>query len=159
MQLSAYTSDDDGEIEYISSSPSSPSHQCLAMLPPLPPASNEIEPDASQKARCKQHVVSTRPGEMVIGAYPFLIHVEEHTPWEFSSCHGSLLLHVHNCEDHSLNQDDLCRPCQALLSNDKFMKVLAWGQDGIQDHTCNTCHMCLPDVGSLEIEVGTERSL
>ena len=135
MQLSANTSDDDSEIEYISSSPSSPSHRRLATLPPLPPASNEVEPDASQKARCKQHVVSARPGKTAIGVYPFLLHIEEHTPWEFSSCHRSLLLHACDCEDHSLDQDGLCRPCQALLSNDKFLKVLAQAQDSVQDHT------------------------
>ncbi|KAH8977971.1 hypothetical protein EDB86DRAFT_3237290 [Lactarius hatsudake] len=72
---------------------------------------------------------------MTIGTYPFLLHIEEHTPWEFSSHHGSLLLRTRKCKDQDLNQDGLCRPCQALLSNDKFMKVLARVQDGVQDHT------------------------
>ena len=76
MHLSADSSDDDSEIEYIGSSPPSPSHRRLAAL--LPPVSNEAEHvDASQKAKCKQHVVSARPGQMAIGTYPFLLHVEE----------------------------------------------------------------------------------
>ena len=72
---------------------------------------------------------------MAIGAYLFLLHVEEDTPWEFSSCRGTLLLHARSCEDRDLDQDGLCKLCQALLSNDRFLKVLARVQDGVHDHT------------------------
>ena len=136
VRPSANTYDDDSEIEYIGSAPSSPSRQHLALFPPKPPVSNEVEClGTSQNARCKQHVVSTKPGQSAIGAYPFLLHVEEHTPWEFSSYCRSLLLHARECEDRGLDKDGLCKPCRALLSNDKFVKVLARAQDGVQDYT------------------------
>jgi hypothetical protein len=59
----------------------------------------------TQKAMCKQHLVSAPPGQTGIGTYPFLLHVEEHTPWEFSSRYGSLILHAQKCENRSLNKD------------------------------------------------------
>ena len=105
-------------------------------MPPEPPVSNEVEYlGTSQKARCKKHVVSVKSGQTAIGVYPFLLHVEGHTLWEFSSYCGLLLLHVHKCEDRGLDKDGLCKLCQALLSNGKFMKVLARAQDGVQENT------------------------
>ena len=136
MQPSANTSESSSEIEYIGSSPPSPSHRRFAALPPEPPVSNKVKYlGTSQKARCKKHVVSVKSGQTAIGAYPFLLHVEEHTLWEFSSYRGSLLLHAHECEDRGLDKDGLCKPCWALLFNDKFMKVLARAQDGVQENT------------------------
>src|ERR1700761_2878725 len=58
-----------------------------------------------------------------------------------STLHESFLCAVNTfycmfvTEDHSLDQDDLCKPCWALHSNDRFMKVLVQAQDSIQDHT------------------------
>ncbi|KAH8995049.1 hypothetical protein EDB86DRAFT_2804872 [Lactarius hatsudake] len=135
-QLSVNTSEDDDGIEYVGGLPSSSSCQRPSPLLPQLPVSPDIEYlGASKKAKCTQHIMSVKPGQTAIGTYPFLLHIEEHTPWEFSSHHGSLLLRARKCEDQDLNQDGLCRPCQALLSNDKFMKVLARAQDGVQDHT------------------------
>ncbi|KAF8263204.1 hypothetical protein EI94DRAFT_1773013 [Lactarius quietus] len=54
-----------------------------------------------------QHEISVLPGQMAVGAYPFLLHVEEHVPWEFSSRHSSLL----------------------------FRKVLAHMQEGARENT------------------------
>ncbi|KAI9430614.1 hypothetical protein H4582DRAFT_1793529, partial [Lactarius indigo] len=67
--------------------------------------------------------VSVPPGQTAIGAYPFMLHIEEHTPWKFAFRRGSLLLHAHSCEDRSLDKGGLCRPCRSLLSNDKFRKI------------------------------------
>ena len=45
------------------------------------------------------------------------------------------LLHTHECKDCDLEKNSLCKPCQALLSNNKFVQVLACAQDSIQDYT------------------------
>ena len=111
---SANTGDEDEEIEYIGTSPSS-----------------AVKDVVTQKALCKRHLVSAPPGQIAIGAYPFLLHVEEHTPWEFSSHNGSLILHARQCENRSLDKNGLCQPCQALLSNQKFKNVLARIEDGV----------------------------
>jgi hypothetical protein len=108
------TGDDDDDIEYIRTSP---------------------QHSKSQKLRCTQHVVNTPPGQTGISAYPFLLHIEKHTPWEFSSCHGSLLLHARRCENHNLDEHGLCQPCQALLSNTKFRNILARIEDSVNENT------------------------
>ncbi|KAF8267318.1 hypothetical protein EI94DRAFT_1801802 [Lactarius quietus] len=78
--------------------PSSPSiKDAIAPVhrPPMPKSVNNAidRPAIPKKVQCKQHVVSAPPGQTGIGAYPFLLHTKEHTPWEFSSHCGSLLLH------------------------------------------------------------------
>ncbi|KAH9003694.1 hypothetical protein EDB86DRAFT_2798425 [Lactarius hatsudake] len=105
---SANTNDDDDDIKYIGTLP-------------------------SQEARCKQHVVSAPHGQTGIGTYPFLLHVEEHTPWEFSSYCGTLLLHARKCENRDLDENGLCQPCRALLSNLKFKKVLDRIENGVNE--------------------------
>lgn len=70
-----------------------------------------------------------------IGTYPFLLHIEEHTPWEFSSHCGTLLLCARKCEDQNFDENGLCKPCQALLTNEKFKKVLEQIQVGVNEHT------------------------
>jgi hypothetical protein len=64
-----------------------------------------------------------------------MLHIEEHTPWEFASHQGSLLLHACNCEDCNLDNNGLCWPCQSLLSNDWFKKILAHMQEGVCEYT------------------------
>jgi hypothetical protein len=111
--------DDDGDIECIGSS-------CFSDTIPDPvPPPCRIAQKARCLVQCKQHLVSAPPGKTVISAYPFLLHVEEHTPWEFSSHGGSLLLCAHDCKNHNLDKCGLCQPCQTLLSNTKFRNVLA----------------------------------
>ncbi|KAH9024681.1 hypothetical protein EDB85DRAFT_1870012 [Lactarius pseudohatsudake] len=85
--------------------------------------------------KCRQHTVSFTPGQTAIGTYPFLLHTEEHTPWEFSSRCSSLLLRARKCEDQNLDENGLCKPCQALLTNERFRKVLGRVQDGVNGHT------------------------
>jgi hypothetical protein len=120
--------DDDLEIEYIGTS-----HVSETITDPVPPPHQITIHPSPQKARCKQHVVSAPPGQTVIGAYPFLLHVEEHTPWEFSSDGGSLLLRARNCENRNLDKHGLCRPCQTLQSNTKFRNVLARIENGVNE--------------------------
>ncbi|KAI9433400.1 hypothetical protein H4582DRAFT_1819930 [Lactarius indigo] len=105
--------DDDSDIEYIGGFP----------------LSTEI------RARCKQHIVSAPSGKTGIGAYPFLLHIEEHMPWEFSSRCGTLLLRARKCENRGLDEHGLCKPCQALLSNMKFRKILARVEEGVNEYT------------------------
>ncbi|KAH9011422.1 hypothetical protein EDB83DRAFT_2322203 [Lactarius deliciosus] len=128
---SANTNDDDDDIEYIGTLPSSdsaPQFPTLSspsiVVPGLPVNNRQGVSKARQEVRCKQHVVSAPHGQTGIGAYPFLLHVEEHTPWEFSSYCGTLLLHARKCENRDLDENGLCQPCRALLSNLKFKKVL-----------------------------------
>ncbi|KAF8262083.1 hypothetical protein EI94DRAFT_1773276 [Lactarius quietus] len=92
-------------------------------------------PAIPKKVQCKQHVVSAPPGQTGIGAYPFLLHTKEHTPWEFSSHCGSLLLHARKCKNRNLDKDGLCEPCRALLSNTKFRNVLSRIEDGVNENT------------------------
>ena len=81
VQPLANSCDDNSEIGYIGSTLSSLSCQHLVLFPPKLPVLNEVEYlSALQNARCKQHVISTKPGQMAIGAYLFLLHIEEHTP-------------------------------------------------------------------------------
>lgn len=61
-----------------------------------------------------------------------MLHVKEHVPWEFASRCGSLLLRARSCDDRCLDQDGLCQPCQNLTSNDKFRKLLARMQEGVE---------------------------
>ncbi|KAH9005732.1 hypothetical protein EDB86DRAFT_2795608 [Lactarius hatsudake] len=110
---SVNTGDDDDDIEYIGTSPS-----CV-----------------SKKLQCKRHVVNPPPGQTGIGAYPFLLHIEEHTAWEFSSCSGTLLLHACRCENRNLNERGLCQPCDMLLSNTKFRNVLVRIENGVNENT------------------------
>ena len=110
------TGDGDDDIEYIGTSP-------------------EAQQSKSQKLRCMQHVVNAPPGQTGIGAYPFLLHVEKHTPWEFCSRQGSLLLYARRCENRNLDERGLCQPCQALLSNTKFKNILARIENGVNENT------------------------
>ena len=88
-----------------------------------------------KRETCKQHLVSALSGQTAIGAYPFMLHIEEHIPWEFASRRGALLLHARTCEDRRLDKDGLCQPCRSLLSNDRFKKVLARMQEGVHEYT------------------------
>jgi hypothetical protein len=45
------------------------------------------------------------------------------------------MLHARKCEDRNLDENGLCKPCQALQSNERFKKVLARVQDGVNGHT------------------------
>ncbi|KAH8987060.1 hypothetical protein EDB92DRAFT_2090923 [Lactarius akahatsu] len=81
------------------------------------------------------HIVSAPPGKTGIGAYPFLLHIEEHMPWEFSSLGGTLLLRACKCENRGLDKHGLCKPCRALLSNIKFRKILARVEEGVNEYT------------------------
>ncbi len=136
--LSVNPSDNENDIECVRSPPPSPTHQSLpTSWPPLPASeSPEIEClGVSQRTQCKQHTISFAPGQTAIGTYPFLLHIEEHTPWEFFSHCGSLLLHMRKCEDQNLDENGLCKPCQALLTNERFKKVLERVLDGVNGHT------------------------
>ncbi|KAH8987652.1 hypothetical protein EDB92DRAFT_1948499 [Lactarius akahatsu] len=97
---SVNTDDNDDDIEYIGTLPLSdaiaPARQDPS--PPIPPGTPVISRRVSEKSKCKQHVVSAPPSQTGIGAYPFLLHVEEHMAWEFSSRSGTLLLHARRCE-------------------------------------------------------------
>ncbi|KAH9047051.1 hypothetical protein EDB84DRAFT_1557861 [Lactarius hengduanensis] len=137
-------SDDDDDIEYIGAAPSSlsPTNNPLPTLPlqslsfPGTPVVNDIaERGVSKREACRRHLVSVPPGQTAIGAYPFMLHIEEHIPWEFSSLHGSLLLHARNCEDRHLDKGGLCRPCQSLLLSDRFRKTLSRVQEGVREYT------------------------
>ncbi|KAH9011001.1 hypothetical protein EDB84DRAFT_1681136 [Lactarius hengduanensis] len=137
---SANTNDDDDDIEYIGTLPSSDSAPRLPTLsspsiavPGLPVNNRQGVSKARQEAMCKRHVVSAPHGQTGIGAYPFLLHVEEHTPWEFSSYCGTLLLHARKCENRDLDENGLCQPCRALLSNLKFKKVLDRIENGVNE--------------------------
>ncbi|KAF8264280.1 hypothetical protein EI94DRAFT_1703360 [Lactarius quietus] len=139
LSQSVNTSDGDDDIEYIGTLPLpvaikdaiAPVHR-----PPMPKSVNNAidRPAIPKKVQCKQHVVSTPPGQTGIGAYPFLLHTEEHMPWEFSSHCGSLLLHARKCENRNLDKDGLCEPCRALLSNTKFRNVLSRIEDGVNEN-------------------------
>ncbi|KAH9168605.1 hypothetical protein EDB89DRAFT_1909186 [Lactarius sanguifluus] len=125
---SVNTGDDDDDIEYIGTLPSSdaiaPARQDLPS-PPIalgPPVDDAID----------RQGVSRRTG---IGAYPFLLHIEEHTAWEFSSCSGTLLLHARRCENRNLNERGLCQPCHMLLSNTKFRNLLVRIENGVNENT------------------------
>ncbi|KAH9003649.1 hypothetical protein EDB86DRAFT_2826236 [Lactarius hatsudake] len=142
---SVNTGDDDDNIEYIGTSPSyaiAPARQDLPS-PPIalgPPVDDAIDRQGvsrrvSKKLQCKRHVVNPPPGQTGIGAYPFLLHIEEHTAWEFSSCSGTLLLHARRCENHNLNERGLCQPCDMLLSNTKFRNVLVRIKNGVNENT------------------------
>ena len=97
---------------------------------------DDLDPkEVTKQETCKQHLVSVLSGQSAIGAYPFMLHIEEHVPWEFSSHHGALLLRARKCEDRHLDKDGLCQPCQSLLSNDRFKKVLARMQEGVHEYT------------------------
>jgi hypothetical protein len=119
---SANTGDDDSDIEYIGSLPSSP--EIVSVPGPLhtgsspsiilasQPKDNATQHDSlSQKVRCKQHIVSAPPGQTGIGVHPFLLHIKEHMPWEFSSHGGSLMLCIHTCENQDIDKHGLCKPC------------------------------------------------
>ena len=140
--LLSISSDEDVEIEYVGMLPSSLSPKPLPTpSPALQSQPSIITDDAldpkevAKRETCKQHLVSVLSGQSAIGAYPFMLHIEEHIPWEFSSHRGALLLHARNCEDRHLDKDGLCRPCQSLLSNDRFKKVLARMQEGVHEYT------------------------
>ncbi|KAH8991292.1 hypothetical protein EDB92DRAFT_1995091 [Lactarius akahatsu] len=138
--------DDDDDIEYIGGLPLS-----TKIGPALQPINSSSSPSTilagapvdnvterhgrSQRARCKQHIVSAPPGKTGIGAYPFLLHIEEHMPWEFSSLGGTLLLRARKCENRGLDEHGLCKPCRALLSNIKFRKILARVEEGVNEYT------------------------
>ncbi|KAF8259168.1 hypothetical protein EI94DRAFT_1707336 [Lactarius quietus] len=139
LSQSVNTSDGDDDIEYIGTLPLSVAiKDAIAPVhrPPMPKSvNNAIDRLAiPKKVQCKQHVVSAPPGQTGIGAYPFLLHTEEHTPWEFSSHCGSLLLHARKCENRNLDKDGLCEPCRALLSNTKFRNVLSRIEDGVNEN-------------------------
>ena len=124
-------SDDDMEIECIGTS-----HVSDTITDPVPHPHQITTLPLPQKVRCKQHVVSAQPVEpsqAAIGAYPFLLQVEEHTPWEFSSDGGSLLLCARNCENRKLDKHRLCQPCQTLQSNTKFKNVLARIENSVNE--------------------------
>ncbi|KAH9165187.1 hypothetical protein EDB89DRAFT_1858599 [Lactarius sanguifluus] len=110
---SVNTGDDNDDIEYIGTLPLR----------------------VSKKLQCKRHVVNAPPGQTGIGTYPFLLHIEEHTAWEFSSCSGTLLLHARRCENRNLNERSLCQPCHMLLSNTKFRNVLVRIENGVNENT------------------------
>ncbi|KAH9021614.1 hypothetical protein EDB85DRAFT_2278387 [Lactarius pseudohatsudake] len=109
---SVNTGDDDDDIEYIGTLPLSDANAPALPSPPIalgPPVDDAIDRQGvsrrvSKKLQCKRHVVNTPPGQTGIGAYPFLLHIEEHTAWEFSSCSGTLLLHARRCENRNLNE-------------------------------------------------------
>ncbi len=137
---SANTGDSDDDIKYIRTLPSSSSDArqmpalSLPVLPRSPVNDANDRQGVSQKVQCKQHVVNAPPGQTGIGAYPFLLHDEEHTPWEFSSHSGSLLLRARKCENRNLDERGLCKPCQALLSNTKFKNILARIENGVNEN-------------------------
>ncbi|KAH9040244.1 hypothetical protein EDB84DRAFT_1647330 [Lactarius hengduanensis] len=93
---SVNTDDNDDDIEYIGTLPSSD-----AIAPARQDPSPPIAPGPPVK--------TAPPGQTGIGAYPFLLHVEEHTAWEFSSRSGTLLLHARRCENRNLNERGLFR--------------------------------------------------
>jgi hypothetical protein len=137
LSINSEVIDDDSDIEYIETVPSSTTHRPLpALLSQLPSSSTpidiDIEPErAPKRESCRQHLISVPQGQTAIGAYPFLPHVEDHVPWEFTSHHGSLLLHARNCKGQPLDNDGLCQQCRNLLSSDKFRKLLAHMQEGV----------------------------
>jgi hypothetical protein len=137
--------DDDDDIEYIGTLPSSdaiedaiaPAHSSPSIVFPRP-VNKVIDIDqqgVSRIVQCKQHVVSAPSGQTGIGAYPFLLHVEEYTPWDFSSRGGSLLLRARKCENRKLDERGLCQPCRALLSNTRFRNILARMENGVNENT------------------------
>ncbi|KAH9013987.1 hypothetical protein EDB85DRAFT_1876665 [Lactarius pseudohatsudake] len=137
---SVNTDDNDDDIEYIGTLPSSdatpPARQARQdPSPPIALGPPVISRRVSEKLKCKQHAVSAPPGQTGIGAYPFLLHVEEHTAWEFSSRSGTLLLHARRCENRNLNERGLCQPCHALLSNTKFRNILVRIENGVNENT------------------------
>ncbi|KAH9032478.1 hypothetical protein EDB85DRAFT_1865137 [Lactarius pseudohatsudake] len=137
---SVNTDDNDDDIEYIGTLPSSdatpPARQARQdPSPPIALGPLVISRRVSEKLKCKQHAVSAPPGQTGIGAYPFLLHVEEHTAWEFSSRSGTLLLHARRCENRNLNERGLCQPCHALLSNTKFRNILVQIENGVNENT------------------------
>ena len=141
LQLSI-SSDEEVEIEYVGMIPSSLTQKTSPTLSPVPLSQSSIITDdaldpkeVAKRETCKQHLVSVLSGQSAIGAYPFMLHIEEHIPWEFFSHCGALLLHAHNCKDCHLDKDGLCRPCQGLLSNDRFKKVLFRMQEGVHEYT------------------------
>ncbi|KAH9030206.1 hypothetical protein EDB85DRAFT_1866625 [Lactarius pseudohatsudake] len=134
---SVNTDDNNDNIEYIRTLPSSdaiaPALQdpspLIALGPPV------ISRHVSEKLKCKQHVVSAPPSQTGISTYPFLLHVKEHTTWEFSSHSGTLLLHACRCENCNLNKCGLCQPCHMLLSNTKFRNILVQIKIGVNENT------------------------
>jgi hypothetical protein len=131
--LQSVNSDDDHDIEYIGRGPARrPSPSIVSASPPEDKAT---EREGSKRVECKQHIVSGPSGQTGIGAYPFLLHTEEHMPWEFSSHCGSLLLRARTCEDRDLDEHGLCKPCRGLLSNMKFRNILARAEDGVNEYT------------------------
>ena len=127
-------SDDDDDIEYIGTSPA---YAIIEDTIPLVPEPNTLTSPSvvlHKPVKCTQHVVSAPPGQTGIGAYPFLLHIEQHTPWDFSSRGGSLLLCARKCEDINLDEHGLCQPCQALLSNTKFRNMLARIETGVNEN-------------------------
>ncbi|TFY55061.1 hypothetical protein EVG20_g9459 [Dentipellis fragilis] len=91
--------------------------------------------DASDRTRCKQHILSVPPNQTAFGTYPFLLHVEEHTPWEFSSHRGTLVLRARRCEDRNLDSKGVCRPCRELSLLPRFRKISECIHDGMRDNT------------------------
>ncbi len=137
------TGDDDDNIKYIGTLPLSgtigpacqlPALSLPLMVLPKPPVNSAIDRQGvSGKVKCKQHMVSAPPSQTGIGAYPFLLHIKEHTPWEFSSHSGSLVLHACKCDSCNLDEHGLCQPCQALLLNIKFRNILVQIENGVNE--------------------------
>ena len=127
-------SDDDDDIEYIGTSPAYAIIKDTIPSVPEPNALTSPSVVLCKPVKCMQHVVSALPGQIGIGAYPFLLHIEQHTPWDFSSCGGSLLLCVQKCKDINLDKHGLCQPCQVLLSNTKFKNMLARIETGMNEN-------------------------
>ena len=130
LQLSI-SSDEEVEIEYVGMIPLSLTQKTSPTLLPAPLSQSStitddtLDPkEVAKRETCKQHLVSVLSVQSAIGTYLFMLHIEEHIPWEFSSHCGALLLRTHNCKDRHLDKDGLCRPCQGLLSNDRFKKVV-----------------------------------